>query len=283
MIIRHERRVTSAEEAQLLTEEKNRQVKLGQQIRNGLSRAVLEGRCFFDGLEHEAKALGVDVAGVGGDLMANIIPRLYDKFDLAGAPIKLGDVKDFLESENLSGLPSWCSTEGEPATGIIVSRQSGFTLNTDAPIVREVRSFVDGREAYGETVSGELVEGQFTAPPYGWSVEVLLLVVAALLRSGEIGLRSQGVRYTKWTDQGAKDALTKIPSFRSAAVFTREGVTFDDRVNATQHLTALYGAEPKLETSAIADSLRLHLQTELPLLAGLTERLRAYQLRGSEL
>ncbi len=71
--------------------------------------------------------------------------------------------------------------------------------------------------------------------------------------------------------------------FRSAAVFTREGVTFDDRVNATQHLTALYGAEPKLETSAITDSLIFHFQTELPLLAGFTERLRAYQLRGSRL
>lgn len=280
MIDRHDRRVNSPEEGQLLTDEKNRQGRILLDLRNMLSAAFLAGTCFFDGREFEADELASDIAGVASKLLADIVPRLYDKFELAAVAVKGDETKALFASQSLSGLPDvFYDTDG--GLGLIGGAHNNLAISTEAPVVREILTFIEGRAAYGDKASGKHLESHFGGQPYGWDFDVVVLVVASLFRAGAIDLTSQGRRYTSWTDPAATSVLTNAPKFRASSFSPREGgVGTQQLVAALQHITAMYGDDPVLETSAIAATLRARLRDELPRLAALTERLRGHYLPG---
>jgi len=283
MIDRHERRIASAEEGVLLSDEKNRQGKLLQTLRNDLSAAFLAGRLYFAGREQRAQALGGAVGAVASALFADVVPRLYDRVDLGAVAVKGDEVRPLLTNTNLVGLPA-VLYDGAGGLGLVHSAQGSYRLNPNAAIVQEVSGFIAGGNTGEESKTGKLLESHFGAPPYGWDADVVLLVVAALFRAGAIEVTSQGRTTRAWTDPVAQSVFLAMPRFRAAEFRPREEKTptLAEMISAMKGLRDLYAEEPALEVAAIANTVRTRLREEVPGLAGLAERLRAHGLPGWE-
>jgi len=159
--------------------------------------------------------LGSTVDEVVHALLSNAVPEVFDKFALAAYPVKGGEAEALLTSTNLSGLPAVVYESG--GMGLVVRRGGRYEINLDAPAAREVMDFIQQRHALGETVTGRALEDHFTGGRYGWDLDIIMLITAALFRGAAIEMTVQGQRVRTPSDPGAREPFTKVPHFRSAS------------------------------------------------------------------
>src|SRR5207244_2479707 len=123
------------------------------------------------------------------------------RFAAGNVQVSHGDAEAILKTESLAGLPT-CYAD----LGVLRSEGGQARLVTDKGAAKEVFDWIQLRCAEGRAPSGKELEQHFARPPYGWSIELLQLLVATLLRVGQVTVTSQS--------QAIKAALT--PEARSA-------------------------------------------------------------------
>lgn len=283
MIERYERHSgKTAEEGRLLAEEKVRRDNLRRDLRLRLRETLLAGKTYFQGVERPAAALGRELAEVARRLLEIAVPEVYPKFGLAAVRVDGREAPALLSAANLNGLPAVCY-EGEGRLGLVVRQGGQYAIDMDAPAAREVLDFIRQQDAYGESVSGRMLESQFRGYGYGWDLEVIMLIVAALLRGGALEVSLQGRRAHSHADPGAREAFSKVPSFRAAAFRPRQAIDLRDLARAGQLYERMTGERFDLpEEGAIAAKLRKFFDGERERLVSLQERLRAHGLPGVE-
>jgi len=69
-------------------------------------------------------------------------------------------------------------------------------VNTMADVAKEVLDYLKSEHSYGNKDSrmGKALERRFGGTPYGWELDMLRLILAALFRAGEIEVTYQGNR-----------------------------------------------------------------------------------------
>ena len=279
MVSRHGREKLSAEQGRLLTEERSREETLKVEATVRVRTDLLGGTVYFQGVEKRVSDYGEAMEAVVHGLLAQAVPRLYDKFDLAAVSVKGTEAEALITNSNLTGLPSLCY-EGQGRLGLVTQQGGAYAVNPNAPCAREVFELI--QKSGSDTGKG--LETHFRRKPYGWSFDVLTLITASLFRAGFLEITFQGQKVRNTRDPGAKEVFATAPAFRAAGFAPRQsGLTLDVMVQAAKAFKDLFGREAPLEEGGLAAAIREALTAERDELAPLEARLEAASLPGAEL
>lgn len=284
--LKGQHRITAQEQASL-DNEKNEAHRYELRLREKMGEAVAQGTGLFRGVTRDGSDLGKDVAEVIHRLLDTVIPDLYPKLELGIRPLKGTEAEEILRAATLGGL-SQVFYEGNHGYGLVRPEGAQFVINPDAPVAKEVLDYLRNRHAYGERVTGAMLEERFRNPGYGWDGDVLRLVMATLLRAGAVEFTYKGQRIRTYQDPQARAVVSGAAAFREASFAPRESLDRRTLTTAVRHWEELTGKEVNVEEHAVAAELRSFAAQErnelTPLLATAQARrlpvaddLRTYQ------
>jgi hypothetical protein len=283
MIARHERQTRTAEEGKLLGDEKERQKDATSRLTVALTEALLGGRAYHDGVEYDVCGLGNTIKEAFTRLFEKIVPDAYPKFGLAAVKVKGDEAEVLLTAANLSGLPT-VFYSGSEGLRLVVEQGGKPSIDTNAPAAREVLDYIADRAAYGEKATGKGLEAHFTGLGYGWDLDVVRVIVAALFRAGQVDVYAQGNRFRDFRDAAARDPFTRTPAFRAASFLPRRGgVSPQEKVTAAKTYEGLYGEHVEWSDEGIlAEAIKRRVGGEQPTLVRLSTLLQTKKLPGEE-
>jgi hypothetical protein len=153
-----------------------------------------------------------------------------------------------------------------------VTKEGGrFVPNVKAETAQEILTYLKREHSYGEKVTGAKVAEEFGGLGYGWSSDIVRLVLAVLFRAGAIEITHQARRYRNYQEPQARAPFSTNPAFRAASFAPRESIDLKTLSKAVQELEAMLGREVDVEESAIAEEFqklaRLEREQALPALA----------------
>ena len=271
-------------EKSLLNDEKTEEGRIKGRLREKMSETVFQGVGYFRGVRKEGVSLGKNSIESMRNYLSYTVPQLYTKLKLGARPLKGNEAEDVLKAANLTALPQ-VFYGGEGGTDLIIERGGRFIPNHDAEIAREVLGYVQRQYSYGNKVLGKELEQFFQNIPYGWDYEMILLVLAVLLRAGSVEITYQGRRFRNHLDPQVRvpfNAKSK-QGFRSASFAPRQAIELRTLTEAVRHFEELTGSEVDVEESAIADAFKKLAFDELALLAPLDATIRANHLPAVEI
>ncbi|HPR35780.1 MAG TPA: hypothetical protein PKY64_08915, partial [Anaerolineaceae bacterium] len=132
-----------------------------------------------------------------------------------------------------------------------------------AEIALEVMGYLQQEHSYGNKVTGRILEDHFGGLGYGWSREVLWIVLAALLRAGVIEVTYQGRRFRNHLDPQVRSVFASTNTFRSASFAPRKAPDLKTLVNAAKRYEEITGEEVDVDEAAIAQAFQKLAQAEL--------------------
>lgn len=259
--LRAQGRITN-EEASSLTAEKTEVMRLEERLKERLEKVLADGRGFFRGVSRDGAALGKTLNEILKSLFDYAVPDLYPKLEMGARPLKGNEAEEILKAANLNGLPKVFYT---PPDGLDLAVKEGtrYVINLDAPIAKEVASYLAREHSYGNKVTGRTLENHFSGIGYGWEREMLWLALATLLRGGAIEVTYQGRRYRNHLDPQVRAPFSGTNAFRAASFAPRKAVDLQTLVAAARRYEALTGEEVDVEESAIAQAFQRLARAEL--------------------
>ncbi|MGH9822593.1 MAG: hypothetical protein ACREDR_05010, partial [Blastocatellia bacterium] len=190
-------------------------------------------------------------------------------------------VDEILKAANLSGL-SPIFYEGDKGLSLVVKEGAQFVANPGAEVSKEILGYINKEHAYGNKVTGKILEEHFSGVGYGWDREIVKLVLAVLLRAGSIEVTHQGRRLRNYQEPQARAAFATVPAFRAASFSPRESVGLKTLTTAVKYLEDLTGEEVDIEEGAIAARFKKLAEEELGLLLPLAATVQANRLPSGE-
>lgn len=269
----------SNEQAASLSNEKQELARIQARLRDKMIEALEKGTGLFRGVSREAGSLGKNIGEIFKALFDGAFPDLYPKLELGSRPVTGKEVDEILKAANLSAL-SPIFYDGDKGLSLVVKEGAQFAANPSAEVAKEILSYINREHAYGNKVTGKILEEHFSGIGYGWDREIVKLVLAVLLRAGAIEVTHQGRRLRNYQEPQARAAFATVPSFRSASFSPRESVGLKTLTTAVQHLEQLTGEEVDIEEGAIAARFKKLAEEEMKLLLPLEATVQANRLPG---
>ena len=269
----------SNDEATCLQDEKKAQHDYEARLRDKLTEAMEKGTGMFRGVQKDAAALGKNLSEILKKLFGYVVPYLYPKLEVGARPLKGDEAEQILKAADLKALPTVFSV-GDNGLGLVVRDGAKNVINTSAPIAKELLDFLKSQHSYGEkdTRMGKALERRFCGIGYGWTLEMVQLVLATLFRAGEIEITHQGNRYASYQDPASRIPFTKVTAFRSSLFSPRQSVGLKTLTQAVQQLEDLTGEEVDVEEGAIATAFKKVAAEELEKLYPLKALAEAHHL-----
>ncbi len=280
--LRAENKITT-EELTSLSEERQQVTRLELRLQERLNAALVGGRGFFRGVAKEGAALGKTFSSILKGLLRFAVPDLYPKLEMGAKPLRGNEAEEILKAANLTGLPKIFYG---PPDGLELVTQEGdkYVVNLEAPILKEVFSFLEREHSYGNRVTGRTLEDHFGGLGYGWERETLWLAMATLLRGAAIQVTYQGRRYRNHLDPQVRPAFSGTNAFRGASFAPRKSIDLRTLVDAAKRYERLTGEEVDVEEVAIAQAFQALAQQELEALLPVEATVRAHDISvGDEL
>jgi hypothetical protein len=277
---RAQNRITS-EELTSLSNEKQEVSRIQSRLRDKMIEAVEKGVGLFRGVSREAQTLGKNAGEIFKSFFDVAFPDLYPKLELGSRAVTGKEVDEILKAANLSGL-SPVFYDGDNGLALVVQQGSQWAANENAAVAKEILDYIKREHAYGNKVTGKILEEHFSGLGYGWERDIVKLVLAVLLRAGSVEVTHQGRRLRNYQEPQARAAFASVPSFRSASFSPRESVGLKTLTTAVQHLEELTGEEVDIEEGAIATRFRKVADEEMKLLLPLAAIVQANRLPGAD-
>lgn len=267
----------SPDETRLLNEEKNAESKEKVRLREKLAECLYTGIGYFQGVGKEGPTLGKNHVEAMRSYLEYAMPALYPKLKMGARLLNGNEAEQVLQAANLTALPQ-VFYGGEGGTNLIVKRDGDrWAPNIDAEIAQEALNYLRRQHAYGNKVTGKDLENYFQNMPYGWDYEMVLLVLAVLLRAGAIEVTYQGRRFRNHQDPQARAPFGQKAkqAFRSASFAPRQPIELKTLTEAVKRYEDLTGQEVDVEEAAIASAFQKLANEELAALVPLAARLTA--------
>ena len=267
---------TTDEEA-LLRDEARRKRGADAKLRKEVERALCRGRIFFRGNDRSPNDAASDPKAEARRVLGQALEQIFHRFGDGDVKVGTKDVEAILKSESLAGLPE-CYSDLK----VVQTIEGQTRLVTDQGAAREIVDWIRLRCDGGQAPSGREAEQHFKAAPYGWGLELVQLVVATLLREGQVTLTAGGQQLKHALTPEAKKAITNNTAFRALTVRVRESTLEPRKLReAGKTLEQGFGKRcSSLTAESIAGSLREHLGCEIPLLEQVRDLLRDLRLPG---
>ncbi len=271
----------SPEEAASLSNEKQEVSRIQARLRDKMIEALEKGTGLFRGVSRDATALGRNAGEIFKGLFDVVFPDLYPKLELGSRPVTGKEVDEILKAANLNAL-SPIFYDGDKGLSLVIREGSQFVANPGAEVAKEILDYINREHAYGNKVTGKILEQHFSGVGYGWDQDIVKLVLAVLLRAGAIEVTHQGRRLRNYQEPQARAAFATAPAFRSASFSPRESVGLKTLTTAVQHLEQLIGEEVDIEEGAIAARFKKLAEEEMRLLLPLAATVQANRLPGAD-
>ena len=267
------------DEVRLLNDEKGEESKLKGRLRDRLAECLYTGVGYFRGVAKEGPALGKNHVEAIRGFMNYAVPELYTELRIGARPLKGTEAEEVLKAANLTALPQ-VFYGGDGGTDLIVPHDGKYLPNIDAPIARHVLGHMQRQHSYGNKVTGRDLEDHFQAIPYGWEYEMILLVLAVLLRAGAIEVTYQGRRFRNHQDPQARVPfnIKSKQAFRSSSFSPRQAIELRTLTEAVRRFEELTGQEVDVDEMAIASAFKKLAADGLAGLVPLEARLAANHL-----
>ncbi|HXF72495.1 MAG TPA: BREX system P-loop protein BrxC [Actinomycetota bacterium] len=275
---RHQGAPRSAAETTLMGEERARVERVERRLRELLSADLLKGRMFFDGLDEEPT--GGDVKQALKAALGSKVERIFPRLREFAAPVKAADALTLLRVDDLEGLPPYLGDEG---LGILRATPEGIEIARDREPLATVFGIVEDRAGYGQEATGRYLEEHLSRPPFGATVDVVRVLLAALLRAGLVEARHQGARIANPRDPRLERVFGTLPGFRAATFAPQREVDPDMRARVAKRLQELTGERPSIAADQLAASLRRTFAPDGEVLSTVVARLGALGLEVPDL
>src|SRR5690606_2826759 len=138
------------------------------------------------------------------EILRQVLPDVFDRFKEAAAKpteVKKG-LDALLAAENLQGLPPVFSS-----LSLLKDEKGMPAFETESGPLKEVMDRIEAMANYGENATGRSLIDKFGAEPFGWDLDVVRLLVAALMRAGKIAATSKSKTFDSVTSPEAKEAF----------------------------------------------------------------------------
>ncbi len=278
--IQSQNKITN-EEAASLAAERNEHNRLRGRLRDKLAEALASGRGVFRGVTKDASDLGRTTTDIFRGLYEWVVPDLYPKLELGARSLTGKEAEEVLRAANLQGLPP-VFYGGDDGLDLIVQEGQRYAVNTAAPIAKEALDYLKQEHAYGNRVTGKTIEQHFGGLGYGWELDALKLVLAALLRAGSIEMTYQGRRFRDAQDPQSRTPFSGTVAFRAASFAPREAIGLKTLVAAATQLEQLTGKEVDVEEGTIATAFKALAAEELNALLPVVAEANAHRLPVAE-
>jgi hypothetical protein len=271
----------SPEEAASLSNERQEVSRIQSRLKDKMIEALERGQGLFRGVSRDAASLGKNAGDIFKGFFDLAFPDLYPKLELGSRPVTGKEVDEILKAANLSAL-SPIFYDSDKGLSLVIKEGNQFVANPGAEVAKEILDYINREHAYGNKVTGKILEEQFSGIGYGWDREIVKLVLAVLLRAGAIEVTHQGRRLRNYQEPQARAAFATVPAFRSASFSPRESVGLKTLTTAVQHLEQLIGEEVDIEEGAIATRFKKLAEEEMRLLLPLAATVQANRLPGAD-
>jgi len=269
------------EESSCLAEEKNRRDGHHRNLRKKLLEAVQAGTGFFQGVQHDATALGSYFVEVFHHLFDLVVPQLYPRLDIGVLPLNGDEPEKLLTSTNLNGLPQ-VFHDDKPERSLVVKQSGKFVPNLGADLCREILDHLKKEHAYGNKVTGKMLEAHFSGIGYGWERDPIRLGLAVLFRGGAVEVTHQGRKYRNYSDPACRPPFVNNPAFRAASFAPRETLDLKVLAKAAQAYEEITGKDVNIEEGDIANAFHQVAAADREKLLPLAARLKALKVPGAD-
>ncbi|SMP42894.1 hypothetical protein SAMN06295888_102123 [Desulfonatronum zhilinae] len=269
------------EESSCLAEEKNRGESSYRKLRAKLLEAVRSGTGFFQGVQHDATALGSGFAEIFHRLFDIVTPVLYPKVEIGVLPLRGDEPEKLIVAANLNGLPQ-VFYHDRPEQSLVVKQSGKHVPNLGADLCREILDYLRKEHAYGNKVTGKALETHFSGIGFGWERETLRLGLAVLFRGGAVEVTHQGRRYRNYSDPACRPPFVNSPAFRAASFAPRETLDLKVLARAAQAYEEITGKDVNIEEGDIASAFQMVAAADREKLLPVAARLSALKVPGAE-
>lgn len=279
-LLRAQNQITT-EEATCLQGERSEAARLQSRLREQVRTVLYAGHGVFQGVAKNGAELGKGFEDALRQQLLAAVPELYQKLPMAAVSLKGTEAETLLKAADLNGLPA-VLYGGEHGLRLVKKEGPTYVPDTSAPVAAEILAYLEKEHAYGnrETRTGKALENRFGGLGYGWDLEVLKLVLAALFRAGAIEVTSGGMRFDSYLEPLAREPFLKNPAFR-AAVFTPSTVIDVRQLKkAVEAYEALAGQTVDMEKNAIGAAIKHWAQDEHAAALPIQARLESNALPG---
>lgn len=207
-------------------------------------------------------------------------PDLYPKLELAHVRSPGRKLTRFSRQQTLVAYLRFY--DGDHGFGLVVQQGFQWVANENAAVAKEMLDYIKREHAYGNKVTGKILEEHFSGMGYGWERDIVKLVLAVLLRAGSVDVTHQGRRLRNYQEPQARAAFASVPSFRSASFSPRESIGLKTLTTAVQQLKRLTGEEVDIEEGAIAARFKKLADEEMAILLPLAATVQANRLPGDD-
>jgi hypothetical protein len=276
--LRAQNKITT-DEATCLQDEKTSTLEYQSRLGDKLTEAMEKGTGMFRGVQKDAASLGKGLSEILKKLFAYIVPHLYPKLEIGAHPLKGDEAEQILKAADLKALPTIFAA-GDNGLALVVKDGTKNVINTSAPVTKEILDYLKSEHSYGnkDTRMGKALERRFSGIGYGWTLEMVQLVLATLFRANEVEVTYHGNRYASYQDPASRVPFTKVTAFRSSLFSPRQSVGLKTLTQAVQQLEDLTGEEVDVEEGAIATAFKNVAAEELEKLYPLSALAEAHHL-----
>ena len=272
----------TAEEAVCLGDEKSRRDRLERETRAHLLKCLEAGASFFQGVQTEVTSLGKSLSEMLSALLDRAIPVLYPKLDIGVLPLSGEEPEKLLISANLDGLSSLFYND-DPNLSLVIKQGAHHVPNLGCELCREVIEYLRREHAYGNKVTGKMLEKHFGDIGYGWSSDSIRLGLTVLFRGGTVEVSHQGRRYRHYTEPAARPPFRGTQPFRSASFTPRESPDLKVLAAAARMYEEITGKDVNIEEGEISGAFKQVATQDREELVPASARLNALNLPGADL
>ena len=278
ILSRKERGAQTKDETALVAEEKLRLRRHQDELRRLLKQSLLAGTIFFRGNERSPDDTATDVGRTAAKVLAQALPEVFDRFELAGGRVGKKDLESLMTTENLRGLTS-------VFTDLSLVRDQGGkpVFNTESGPLAEVLSRIENRTTYGEVATGRYLADEFAKEPFGWDFDVVRLFVIALVRARKLEATSKGQLIESALSLDARNTFANNNLFRQSSFRPKVGLEFSNIVDASEYFKEVFGREiEELEQGVVANTIRQEIHRHDEELHEVHTALVQHNLPGAE-
>jgi len=223
-----------------ITIKREKQIELDglkRDIPNKIEDSLMEGKIYYCGFDYKPKDYGNLVKNAAEKfIIEEIIPKVFNRFEDGAINIQPADYKKYIQDVILVDRPKGSYPDLRDL-GIMEDR----TIKLSGAVYDTLYNYILSRDKWKEIIIGSTILADFIKPPYGWSQNILRLVLAAMLRLGKIEIHSEGVRYDNYSQSKIKDIFLKDSLFKDVKIIPVVEADATARLIAKNRLATIFG------------------------------------------
>ena len=219
-----------------------------------LVNALTAGTIIYQG-EEAALDGRRTVREIANEQLRELAEDLFTEFSHAAFAVE--------RDEHIGRILTW---QGEPLPGIYRDLQLVDDLGNvliDRPVASRILAEVNRRHQDHVDLTGGALADHFDTPPYGWEPRIVRLALATLFRNGSVTVTHAGKEYVSATESGSHEAFTNARAFAKARFAPGEEVTPEQRDQAAQLVSEIFGEYAGLTVEEVDAALCRSIQARL--------------------